>query len=151
MENVNTLNPDVTNTKLEHFSPMDYEYQVTSISLGDANYFNSFSEFSESSNSDTDSDEQKPCLIKHDPDTLWGYDDKELVIAAVSDFELANYQWYKDGKEMQSLSGINKKCIRIHDKGTYTVVVTHKDKIDVSKPLHVTLVNNGPRNEKAKN
>ena len=110
LENVSTLNPDVTDTELEHFSPVDYEYHFTSISLGDANYFNSFSESSESSNSDTDSDEQKPYLIKHDPDTLWGYDDKELVIAAVIDFEMANYQWYKDGNEMQNLSGINKNA-----------------------------------------
>ena len=26
-------------------------------------------------------------------------------------------------------------------------MVTHEDKIEVSIPLHVTLVNNGPRNE----
>ena len=58
------------------------------------------------------------------PDTPWGYDDGELVIAAVSEFETANYQWYKDGMEMHRFSGINKKCIAIHDKGTYTVVVT---------------------------
>ena len=127
LDNISLFNPEVLQISREHFCPMDYGYKISAITIGDVKYF-SLSE-------DTDTDNVKK-LLRHGPDTLWGYDENELIIAATSDFESAVYTWYRDGKEING--GVDKNCIAIYEKGTYTVVITQGEFTEVSKPLNIT-------------
>lgn len=67
-------------------------------------------------------DREQDSLILHHPTEVWGYDNKELVIAVIASHpNSALYTWYRNGAVFKE--GFNFCCLAVNQEGDYSVKV----------------------------
>jgi serine/threonine protein kinase len=75
-------------------------------------------------------------LLKISPNELWGYVDKELILAGISGIpDKVVYTWTRD--EVEISKGVSKSVLSVNKPGSYCCSVSTADHVEISKAVVV--------------
>ena len=135
--------PFLLETPINEFQPPESNFSVTSIAKGDKEYLvqagkndtrdicgpETFYEFPRARLDETS-------VILHHPSDLWGFDNKQLIIAVVTLHpNISMYTWYRNGIKYKE--GLNYSCLAVTEEGEYSVKVQCDGKEEVSRVVQV--------------
>ena len=138
-----TNDPAILETPFNEFQPPESNFTITNIVKGEQQYLvqvakdssneicgpETFYEFPMASVDETS-------VILHHPCDVWGFDNKQLIIAVISTRpDTSMYTWYRNGIECKE--GFNYSCLAVTEEGEYSVKVRCDGKQELSRAVQI--------------
>ena len=141
-------NPVLLDVPLQEFQPPESNFVVTNIAKCDNQYLAQMLKSSSSSLGENltgpenfyefpMANKDETSVILHHPSNLWGFDDKQLIIAVVTSHPNSSiYTWYRNNVQYKE-GTFNYCCLAVTEEGEYSVKVQCDGKEEVSKLVQI--------------